>query len=264
VSTGMPWFWTIVAGSAFWRLFCVPFAIKGFQVSARLAPLQPQIKELQKAVTRSKLSQNPLEIQRAFQALNRFYKTHNVNPMVGVVSMIQLPITFGLFFGVQKMCNLPLEQLAYSGVAFLPDLTVSDPTMFLPLAMFVLINVQIKLSVREFNTIEQPHMAHLMNIFRLMTIPGVYIMNTLPSGLVISLLTTGLLTMLQTIFLRIPAIRLALKIPTVPVELQGKLPRFRDTFQRIRDYFTSDLKVRVEKARREAMAKERMNKTRRW
>ena len=77
-------------------------------------------------------------------------------------------------------------------------------------------------------------------------------------------MTTTFLTMLQTVLLKIPAIRLALKIPIVPVELQGKLPRFRDTFQKIRDYFTSDLKGRVEKARREAMAKERMNRTKRW
>jgi YidC/Oxa1 family membrane protein insertase len=70
--------------------------------------------------------------------------------------------------------------------------------------------------------------------------------------------------MLQTILLRVPAIRRTLKIPIIPAELQGKLPRLRDTFQRIRAYFTSDLKERVEKARREAIVKERMNRTRRW
>lgn len=68
--------------------------------------------------------------------------------------------------------------------------------------------------------------------------------------------------MLQTVVLSIPAIRRTLKIPIIPAELQGKLPRFRDTFQRIKDYFSSDLKGRVEKARREAIAKERTN--RRW
>ena len=133
-------------------------------------------------------------------------------------------------------------------------------------------------------------MGHLMNALRIATIPGSYVMNSLPSvsfatgrqsfflnplvsnqGLIISLLTSTFLTILQTILLRIPAIRLALKIPIVPVELQGKLPRFRDTFQMIRNYFTSgvngrldkDLKERVDKARREAMAKERMNRARR-
>jgi hypothetical protein len=70
--------------------------------------------------------------------------------------------------------------------------------------------------------------------------------------------------MLQTILLRIPAIRRALKVPTIPVELQGKLPKFRDTFQMIKDYYSSGLKERVDKARREAMAKERMNRSRRW
>ena len=151
VSTGMPWFWTIVAGSAIWRLLCVPFVIKGIKLSARLLPLQPQIQELQKAVTKSKVSQNPLELQRAAQALTRFYKTHDVNPLSGLASMIQLPVTFGLFFGVQKMCNLPLEQLTHSGVAFIPDLTVSDPTMILPLVMFVMVNTQIKVSLSDFN-----------------------------------------------------------------------------------------------------------------
>lgn len=144
VSSGIPWFWTIVAGSALWRLFCVPWAIKAFQVSARLAPLQAQLQVYQKAITKSKLSQNPLELQKASQALTRFYKSHNVNPLTGLVSMVQLPVTFGLFFGIKKLCELPLEQLTNSGVAFLPDLTVSDPTMILPLAMFVLLNAQIR------------------------------------------------------------------------------------------------------------------------
>lgn len=72
-----------------------------------------------------------------------------------------------------------------------------------------------------------------------------------------------LLTMLQTILLRIPAVRLALNIPIVPVELQGKLPRLRDTFQRIKSYYTSDLKERVDKARKEEKARERMNRHRR-
>lgn len=146
VSTGMPWFWTIIIGSALWRLACVPWAIRGFQVSARLLPHQPQLLVLQKSVAKAREAQNPLELQKAAQAMSRFYKSHNISPLAGLVSLVQLPITFGLFFGVQKMCNLPVEQLRDSGVGFLPDLTASDPTMILPLAMFVLVNTQIKVS----------------------------------------------------------------------------------------------------------------------
>ena len=127
-------------------------------------------------------------------------------------------------------------------------------------------------------------MAHFMNILRIMTIPGIFVMYSLPSvscnfgvifslpnnylmflqGLLISLMTTTVLTILQTLLLRIPALRLALKIPVVAAEHRGKLPRLRDTYQRIRDYFSSDLKKRVDTARKQAMEKERMNRTRRW
>jgi YidC/Oxa1 family membrane protein insertase len=149
VSTGMPWFWTIIAGSTLWRLACVPWAIRGFQVSARLLPHQPQLLALQKAIAKSRQTQNPLELQKAAQAMSRFYKSHNISPLAGLVSLVQLPFTFGLFFGVQKMCNLPVEQLRDSGFALLPDLTLSDPTMVLPLAMCVLINIQIKVGLPD-------------------------------------------------------------------------------------------------------------------
>jgi YidC/Oxa1 family membrane protein insertase len=152
VSTGMPWFWTIIAGTALWKLFCLPFAIRGFQVSARMVPLQPQIKKFQGAIERCKTSQNPLELDRVVQEMKRFYKFHNINPMLGAAaSMIQFPVVFGMFFAVQKICSLPLEQLTYSGLSFIPDLTVVDPTMCLPLAMFVLVNVQIKVGLPDYN-----------------------------------------------------------------------------------------------------------------
>jgi YidC/Oxa1 family membrane protein insertase len=201
VSTGMPWFWTIIAGTALWKFFCVPFAIKGLQESARMVPLQPQIKKFQASITRCRASQNPLELQRVTQEMRQFYEFHNIHPLLGAVAgLIQIPVVFGMFFGVQKMCSLPLEQLTYSGLSYIPDLTVADPTMCLPLAMFVLVNVQIKvglpdydffllilhmfllqISVRDMNTTEQPFMGHIMNIFRVLTIPGIYFMANFPS-----------------------------------------------------------------------------------
>ena len=144
VSTGLPWFWTIIAGSALWRIACVPWAIRGFQVSARLLPHQPQLLALQKSLAKARERKNPLELQKAALAMSGFYKSHNISPLAGLASLVQLPITCGLFLGVQRMCVLPVEQLRDSGVSFLPDLTVSDPTMILPIAMFVLVNAQIK------------------------------------------------------------------------------------------------------------------------
>ncbi|KAF8154216.1 60Kd inner membrane protein-domain-containing protein [Crassisporium funariophilum] len=263
VGTGLPWFWTIIAASAIWRLTCVPFAVKGLQASARLAPLQPQLMAIQEMMSKARKSGNPLEVQKAALTMSKFYKSNNVNPLSGMLSLIQLPITLGLFFGVQKLCKLPLEQLKDSGFALLPDLTASDPTMILPVILFAAINAQIQLGVRDINTQERPDMAHFMNVFRVMTIPGIFLMSSFPSGLLVSLLTTGLLTIGQSLVLRLPSVRNALHIPIVPVEARGRLPPLSSTLFRIKEYFAGDIKSKVDAARREAAERQRMNRPRR-
>ena len=67
---------------------------------------------------------------------------------MAVAPFIQLPVTLGMFFGVKKLCDLPLEQLKYGGFAWVPDLTVADPTWALPIIATVLMNVQISVCPR--------------------------------------------------------------------------------------------------------------------
>ena len=143
VTTGLPWFWTIVAGSAFWRLVCVPFAIKGLTSSARMQPHQQEITALQKKVQEVSKTGDRLALAKVSAEMREFYKEKGINPLGGIVALMQMPITLGLFFGVQKMCKLPVEQLQDSGFALLPDLTAADPTMILPIALAVSINIQI-------------------------------------------------------------------------------------------------------------------------
>ena len=46
--------------------------------------------------------------------------------------LAQIPVTLGMFFGVKGMCDLPVPQLKQSGLDFVSDLTVPDPTYILP------------------------------------------------------------------------------------------------------------------------------------
>lgn len=199
VTTGMPWFWTIIAGSAFWRLVCVPFAIKGLQASARMQPHQAQLVALQQEIKNTAAKKDPIAIKKATVKMQEFYKKHDINPLGGIVALVQMPITLGIFFGVQKLCKLPVEQLHNSGVGFLPDLTVADPTYIMPLALCAMINIQIlvrlnlidyislfvnvtiQAGARDINTHERPEMGHIMNIFRILTIPGIAFMASFPS-----------------------------------------------------------------------------------
>ena len=147
VATGLPWFWTIVAGSLFWKAVLVPISIQGLRNSARILPLQPQIVETQDELKRIRLSGDKLALQRHALKMRKMYKDAGVSMGVtAFMPFIQLPVTLGLFFGAKKMCDLPVVQLAHSGLEILPDLTVPDPYMILPILLCAAVNMQIHVS----------------------------------------------------------------------------------------------------------------------
>jgi YidC/Oxa1 family membrane protein insertase len=147
VSTGIPWFWTIVAGSVFWRLILFPFIIAGLRNSAKLLPLQPQLLKAQEDLTKIQQKGDTLALQKQALKMKKMYEDAGVNLGTTFLSpFIQLPVTLGLFFGVKRMCELPVPQLTHSGLAILQDLTVPDPYMVLPIAFCAAINLQISVS----------------------------------------------------------------------------------------------------------------------
>jgi YidC/Oxa1 family membrane protein insertase len=144
VSTGLPWFHTIVAGTFLARLILLPFSVKQLRNSAALAPYQPRLLELKEELDRAYKSGDKIAVQRVALKQRTVYGESGVSmlPML-LIPFVQLPVTLGMFFSVKRLCTLPLEQLHWSGVSFLPDLTVPDPYYILPIAAAVLMNVQL-------------------------------------------------------------------------------------------------------------------------
>ena len=70
-----------------------------------------------------------MAIQRAMLKQKALNEKMGVN-MFSMVMMpfVQLPVTLGMFFGVKGLCDSGVEALQWSGWAWLPDLTVADPT----------------------------------------------------------------------------------------------------------------------------------------
>ena len=146
----IPWFWTIVGGTAAWRFFCLPFILKGLRTSAALVPIQAQLTALQERVTAASATKNPVEMQKAATAMRKLYADNGISPLGGLVALVQVPVTLGLFFGIKTMTSLPLESLKYSGFSLIPDLTAVDPTYILPALLIAAINVQITVSLTSF------------------------------------------------------------------------------------------------------------------
>jgi YidC/Oxa1 family membrane protein insertase len=155
ISTGLPWFHTIIAGTLLTRLFLLPFSIKQLRNSAALAPHQPRLVELKAELDRAYKGGDKLAVQRVALKQRRVYEESGVSmlPML-LMPFAQLPVTLGMFFGVKRLCALPLEQLHWSGVSFLPDLTVPDPYYVLPIVSAVLMNLQ--LAVRRIRRVISP------------------------------------------------------------------------------------------------------------
>lgn len=144
VSSGMPWFWTIVATTVLSRIVLFPFTVKQMQATAALAPFQGEVAAIREEMAAAQKKRDSLMMQRVALKQKMIYEKAGVSVIGMTLSpFVQLPVTLGMFFGVKSLCDLPLEQLKWSGLAWIPDLTVVDPTWTLPIIATVLMNVQI-------------------------------------------------------------------------------------------------------------------------
>jgi YidC/Oxa1 family membrane protein insertase len=149
VSTGMPWFWTIVAGTAFWRLFVLPLTIMSSKNTVRLTTNADKLDAAKNRLLEARKTNDANKLNAAVKGMRETYKHIGVSPSLMFVPLFaQMPIAFGVFFGIKGMCELPVEQLTSSGLELLPDLTaityVADPYCVLPIMGIVAMNIQMK------------------------------------------------------------------------------------------------------------------------
>ncbi|PIL25842.1 transporter [Ganoderma sinense ZZ0214-1] len=241
VSAGLPWIWTIVATTVLSRVVLFPFTVKSMRGTAALAPYQGDIAAIRDEMAAAQKKKDTLAMQRAALKQKMIYEKAGV----GVVGMaispfVQLPVTLGMFFGVKSLCDLPLEQLKWSGLVWLPDLTIADPTWTLPILATLLMNVQISVSTRDMvgTTVQ---MGHVMNLFRVLTAASVFVLANLSNGVLVYLLTSMTCMTAQSLLLRHPAVRRMLGIPIVPKNLRMQLPTMRESAAYLRQWWNNKM-----------------------
>lgn len=150
VTTGLPWFYTIIAGTIVWRTAVVYWQIPTLRTSANVRIHAEPIAKAQADMQAIKGSGGSREeVLAAGQKVRQVYKDHGISMFAPVISAVtQIPVVFGLFLGTRRMCDLPVEQLKESGVSWIPDLTMIsgseafDPYYIMPLLTVASINVQ--------------------------------------------------------------------------------------------------------------------------
>ncbi|KIJ18317.1 hypothetical protein PAXINDRAFT_129589 [Paxillus involutus ATCC 200175] len=208
VSTGMPWFYTIIAGTLFWRAIVIPNNLASIRSAARLRPHAEEIRVLDEQAAKGDQREKMelmLKKQQVYQKAGVSLKAVMVNPF------IQLTANLGLFFAVRQMVTLPVVQLTQSGVWFLPDLTVGDPYYIMPALVAILVNLQVSVMKKDLDP-TKPIMAHVMNVMRIASFASVPWMASMPSGLWLSVVTGMVVSTMQSAVLLVPSIRQALSI----------------------------------------------------
>lgn len=250
ISTGLPWFHTIIAGTLLSRLLLVPFSIKQLRNSAALAPHQPRLLELKEELNRAYQTGDKIGVQRVALKQRRVYEESGVSmlPML-LMPFVQLPVTLGMFFAVKRLCALPLEQLHWSGVSFLPDLTVADPFYVLPIAAAVLMNVQLSVGASDMAaTADRTTAAHMINAFRVVSVISIPLMGQFPSGLNLYVLTGIAAMLMQTSILRQDAVRRILRIPLLPKNTNTKPVTFQESIDHLKKWFHDQNRIARERA----------------
>ncbi|KAJ7454944.1 60Kd inner membrane protein-domain-containing protein [Mycena galericulata] len=232
VFTGLPWFHTFVVAAFLWRVIIFPFAVLGTRHSARMRPIQTEMGRLQEQALAARRQGDTLNMQRLNVAAGKLRADAGVSMAALMAPMIQIPISIGMFFGIKRMCELPVIQLTQSGFDWIPDLTQPGPYYILPILVAASGNLMISMGARDLDP-SRPVVGHVMNGFRIVSVLAIWWMNSFPSGLLLTLLVTSLGTVAQGAVFRMPAVRAALDIPqwTPPPADAPKLPTLRDTFR---------------------------------
>ena len=177
---------TIVIKLLFW-----PLSQKSYESMEQMKKLQPMVQKLREKYGDDK--------QRMNQETMALYKTYKVNPMGGCLPMIvQIPVFFGLYkalMGAVELRHAPfIENLPFTDIPWLADLSAKDPYYITPLVMGATMFLQQKMTPSAGDPMQQKIMLLMPVIFTFMFLQ-------FPSGLVIYWLMNNVLSIGQQLLI---------------------------------------------------------------
>lgn len=132
--TGLPWWASIVGTGLLIRLALLKPMMGASDTAAKIQNLKHITNPLRLSMMHHARSQNTLELMKARAELQALHDKHGIKPWKSFIPMAQIPLGYGCFRVVRGMAALPVPGLASESVAWLKDLTVSDPYFILPAA----------------------------------------------------------------------------------------------------------------------------------
>ncbi|KDR14241.1 mitochondrial inner membrane protein OXA1L [Zootermopsis nevadensis] len=224
IGCDLPWWISIVIGTAVVRILIFPIVIMSQRNSAKMSNNLPQLQVLQLKMTEARQTGNQLEAARYAQELSSFMKEKDLNPFKNiVVPLAQAPLFISFFMGLRGMANVPVESMRTGGLFWFSDLTVPDQYYLMPIitsfTMWITIEVgtdTAKLSAANLQTMK--YVLRAMPVFILPFTVG------FPGAILMYWVSTNFISLVQVGFLRIPAVREFFKIEKMVTHTPDSLP----------------------------------------
>jgi hypothetical protein len=133
VTTGLPYWATIIAATFGLRSMMLPLAFRTMRNSARMALLKPELQLVMDRMKQDPASSSDPKRQKMYQTqMNALFKKHDAYPMRSLqFPLMQLPVFMSFFFGLKSMGDY-YPSISDGGALWFTDLSTSDPYMIFP------------------------------------------------------------------------------------------------------------------------------------
>ncbi|KAI8995914.1 60Kd inner membrane protein-domain-containing protein, partial [Gaertneriomyces semiglobifer] len=212
VTSGLPWWGTIMVTTLAIRVALFPLMVKVQRTATKMHNISHIAKPLQNDMQRYTSQGDMAQAQKTRQKLADLYKSEGVNPFGAILAFAQIPVFMSFFFGLKAMADLPVPGLSTGGFGWVTDLTLPDSTYILPVAanlgMLAVMEAQAKSGGAA--AMQSPTMK---NVFRGFMVIAIFLTAKFPAAMFMYWVSSNIFTLLQSLLFRQPAVRRMLNIP---------------------------------------------------
>ncbi|KAK9470590.1 60Kd inner membrane protein-domain-containing protein [Dipodascopsis tothii] len=215
VYTGMPWWQTIICVAIGLKIAMFPLIVKSSDTTMRMARIQPETHRLTQELQESGGPSNTEAVQKYLEGRNKVMADNGINMKWMMAPMANIPISLGMFFGIDAMCLHHVADLTTEGLYWFNDLSVADPYLGLQL-----ITSSFYLLMARFGGETGIQSSGLMKkVGYALPVVSVFVTMNFPAAVVLYFASTGFLSAIQSGLLRSAKFRSFLRIaPLLPAK----------------------------------------------
>lgn len=221
VSSGLPWWASIVATTVAIRILVLPIMIYQMKATARLTLLRPELEKLTNRIKESGYDPKVVEDNQArMKALFVKHKTTPFSPILG--AFIQAPLFMCFFFAIRNMAE-NMESFKEGGALWFTDLSTPDSLFIMPVLSGAFFLLTVELGATD-GMQGQPMLGKMKMFLRGLAVLLVPLTASFPKALFCYWLTANVCSLIQAAAFKQQGVKAALGIPDV-----SHLAKLKDT-----------------------------------